>query len=142
MERIWPVLTSITTAVPLTALDDSIALANACSDSYWSWVSRVSSRPVPGTVGVWLVTGDCGRATPEGDSMMVSFPAVPASTWLLPYSRPAAPCPAALVKPTTGAARFPLGTSRLESATNVIPGMASAAIVWPTDCGSCRARTT
>ena len=45
MERIWPVFTSMTTAVPLTAFDVSIALASACSDSYWSWESRVSSRP-------------------------------------------------------------------------------------------------
>ena len=36
MERIWPVLTSMTTAVPLTAFEVSIALASACSDSYWS----------------------------------------------------------------------------------------------------------
>ena len=82
IERIWPVLTSITTAVPLTASDVSIALASACSDSYWSWVSRVSSSPVPGVVDTWFVTGDWGSATPAGDSMIVSFPAVPASWWL------------------------------------------------------------
>ena len=69
MERIWPVLTSITTAVPLTALDDSMAWASACSDSYWSWLSRVSSRPVPGVVAAWFGHRVCGqrharRATP------------------------------------------------------------------------------
>ena len=58
MERIWPVFTSMTTAVPLTESDVSIAWANACSDSYWSWESRVSSRPVPGVVDFWFVTGD------------------------------------------------------------------------------------
>ena len=64
MERIWPVLTSMTTAVPLVALEVSIALASACSDSYWSWESRVSSRPVPGLEATCWVTGDWGRATP------------------------------------------------------------------------------
>ena len=69
MERIWPVFTSMTTAVPLTAFEVSIALASACSDSYWSWVSRVSSRPVPGLEATWSVTGrlgqgHAGRATP------------------------------------------------------------------------------
>ena len=142
MERIWPVLTSITTAVPLTASDDSIALASACSDSYWSWVSRVSSNPVPGVVDTWFVTGDCGSATPAGDSMIVSFPAVPASWRLSPYSSPAAPWPDALVNPTTGAARFPLGTNRLESSMSVMPGMASAEIFCPVVWGSWRASTT
>ena len=66
MERIWPVFTSITTAVPLVALEVSIALANACSDSYWSWESRVSSRPVPGLEATCWVTGDWGRVTPRG----------------------------------------------------------------------------
>src|SRR5271169_5010002 len=128
MERIWPVLTSITTAVPLTALEDSIALASACSDSYWSWVSNVSSMPVPGAVATWFATGDCGNATPAGDSMIVSLPSVPANRWLSPYSSPAAPRPDALVNPTTGAARLPFGTTRFESAISVMPGMASAVI--------------
>ena len=61
MERIWPVFTSITTAVPLTEFEVSMALASACSDSYWSWESSVSSRPVPGLEATWLVTGDCGQ---------------------------------------------------------------------------------
>ncbi len=78
MDRIWPVLTSITTAVPLRAFDDSIARASACSDSYWSWVSSVSSSPVPGVVATLSVTGDCGRATPAGDCMIVSLPSMPA----------------------------------------------------------------
>ena len=136
MERTWPVFTSISTAVPLTAWDDSIALASACSDSYWSWVSSVSSRPVPGDVATWFATGDCGNATPPGDSMIVSLPSVPARRGLLPYSRPAAPCPAALVNPTTGPARFPFGTMRFESAIIVMPGKASADIFCATDWGS------
>ena len=45
MERIWPVFTSMRIAVPLRACEDSMAWARACSDSYWSWVSRVSSSP-------------------------------------------------------------------------------------------------
>src|SRR6185437_10041389 len=110
MERIWPVLTSITTAVPLTEFEDSIALANACSDSYWSWLSSVSSSPVPGVVATLSVTGDCGIVTPAGDFTIVSLPSVPANSVLFPYSRPAAPWPDPLVKPITGAARFPLGT--------------------------------
>ena len=73
MERIWPVLTSMTIAVPLVASEETMALANACSDSYWSCLSKVSSRPVPGLPATWLVTGDCGRVTPDGDSMMVSL---------------------------------------------------------------------
>ena len=113
MERIWPVLTSITTAVPLTAFEDSIALASACSDSYWSWVSSVSSMPVPGVVATWFATGDCGSATPAGDSMIVSLPSVPASSWLSPYSSPAAPCPIALVNPTTGGGQVAVGDDPL-----------------------------
>ena len=91
MERIWPVLTSMTTAVPLVELEDSIALARACSDSYWSCESSVSSSPVPGLEATWSVTGDWGRATPAGDSMIVSLPSTPASWRLSPYSSPAAP---------------------------------------------------
>ena len=68
MERIWPVFTSMTMAVPLTALEVSIALARACSDSYCSCESSVSSRPVPGVVATCWVTGDCGSVTPAGDS--------------------------------------------------------------------------
>ena len=68
MERIWPVFTSMTMAVPLTASEVSIAFASACSDSYCSWESRVSSRPVPGVEATCCVTGDCGRVTPAGDS--------------------------------------------------------------------------
>ena len=68
MDRIWPVLTSITTAVPLSEFEDSIALASVCSDSYWSCVSSVSSSPVPGVVATLSLTGDCGagrrQATP------------------------------------------------------------------------------
>ena len=131
MERIWPVFTSMTTAVPLTAFEVSIALARACSDSYWSWESRVSSRPVPGLEDTWFVTGDWGSATPPGDSMIVSLPSTPARRWLSPNSSPAAPFPAALVNPTTGAARFPFGTSRLESAISEMPGKASAEIFCP-----------
>ena len=128
MERIWPVFTSMTTAVPLTESDVSMARASACSDSYCSWESSVSSRPVPGVVDSWFVTGDWGSATPLGDSMIVSLPATPASRRLSPYSSPAAPWPAPFVNPTTGAARFPLGTSRLESAMREMPGKASAEI--------------
>ena len=91
MERIWPVFTSMTTAVPLTAFEVSIALASACSDSYWSCVSSVSSSPVPGVEDTWFVTGDCGSATPAGDSMIVSLPSTPARRWLSPNSSPPAP---------------------------------------------------
>ena len=62
--------------------------------------------PVPGAVAIWFATGDCGNATPPGDSMIVSLPSVPANRWLSPYSSPAAPCPEALVNPTTGAAKI------------------------------------
>ena len=142
MERISPVLTSMTMAVPLTELDVSIACARACSDSYCTCVSSVSSSPVPGDVATWFVTGDCGSATPPGDSMIVSLPAEPASEWLSPYSMPAAPFPAALVNPITGEARLPFGTSRFESAINVMPGSESLVIVSTVACGSCRAKIT
>ena len=138
MERIWPVFTSMTTAVPLTELEVSIALANACSDSYCSCESRVSSRPVPGLEATCWVTGDWGSVTPAGDSSIVALPLVPASSLLYSYSSPAAPWPAALVNPTTGAARFPFGTTRLESAISEIPGKASAEIVCPVAWESCR----
>ncbi len=91
IERTCPVFTSITTAVPLTAFDDSMARANVCSDWYWSWGSIVSSSPVPGVVATWLVIGAWGSVTPDGDSMIVSLPFVPSSIRLYPYSRPAAP---------------------------------------------------
>ncbi len=142
IDRICPVLTSITTAVPLTAFEDSMALASACSDSYCSCVSRVNSRPVPGVVATSSVTGDCGMATPEGDSTIVSLPLMPANFLLSPYSRPPAPCPAALVNPITGEAKFPLETTRLASSMVVIPGIASASICWPVDVATCRASTT
>ena len=68
--------------------------------------------------------------------MIVSLPSVPAKRWLSPYSSPAAPCPAALVNPITGPAKFPLGTIRFESAIIVMPGKASAEIFCPSDWGS------
>ena len=40
------------------------------------------------------------------------------------------------MNPTTGEARFPFGTSRLESAMSEMPGKASAEIVCPVDWGS------
>ncbi len=142
MERIWPVFTSMTTAVPLTELEVSIALANDCSDSYCSWESSVSSRPVPGLEATCCVTGDWGRVTPPGDSMYVALPGVPARRELSPNSRPPAPLPAAFVNPTTGVARFPFGTTLLESAISEMPGKASAEIFCPVAWGSWRATTT
>ena len=142
MERIWPVFTSMTTAVPLVAFELSIDLASACSDSYCSCESRVSSRPVPGLEATCCVTGDWGSVTPAGDCMIVSLPSTPASRVLSPYSNPPPPLPAAFVNPTTGAARFPFGTSRWESAMSEMPGKASVEIVCPVDWGSWRARTT
>ena len=73
---------------------------------------------------------------------MVSLPSTPARTWLSPNSRPAAPWPAALVNPTTGVARFPFGTTRLESEISEMPGKASVEIVCPVAWESCRATTT
>ena len=66
MERIWPVFTSMTTAVPLTELEVSIALASDCSDSYCSWESSVSSRPVPGTRGHLLRHRGLGQSHAAG----------------------------------------------------------------------------
>ena len=73
---------------------------------------------------------------------MVSFPSVPASRELSPYSSPPAPTPAALVKPITGEARLPLGTTRLASSIRVMPGKASAEIFCPVEAESCLAKTT
>ena len=113
MERICPVLTSITTAVPLTAFDDSIALASACSDSYCSWVSNVSSSPVPGVVATWFVTGDCGRATPAGDSMIVSLPAVPASWLVVAVLEPGCALTGGVGEPDDGCGQVPVGNQPL-----------------------------
>ena len=124
MERICPVFTSMTMAVPLSDCDDSMAWARACSDLVLQLRYRGSARvPVPALLADPVGhRGLRAAPRPEGDSMIVSLPAVPASSWLSPYSMPAAPAPMPLVKPSTGEARFPLVTTRLESATSVMPG--------------------
>ena len=118
-----------------------MAPASACSDSYCSCESRVSSSPFPAVLATRSVTGDCGRATPDGDSRSVNLPDVPASFWLSPYSIPAAPPPAVGEADHRGR-QSPLGTMRLESPTKVIPGKVSVeifpALAWET----CLASTT
>jgi len=122
MASTWPVRTSITSATPLTAWVAEIWAARACSVAYCRGSSTVSSSPVPGTVLVRFSIGVWGSCTPRGDSSSVSLPDRPASSLLYWYSRPAAPAPDALVRPSTGTASGPLGTTRRELSTTVMPG--------------------
>ena len=110
MERIWPVFTSMTTAVPLTALRGLDRLGQRLLGLVLELgVERELQPGARASRPTWSVTGDWGSATPAGDSMIVSLPSVPASSWLSPYSSPAAPCPAALVNPTTGRGQVAVG---------------------------------
>ena len=119
MARMSPLFTSMTTAVPPVAWDATISAASACSATYWTDSSRVSSMPVPGVDGV-----DCpplGRATPSGDVRMLVLPALPASRDWYWYSTPDVPAPFQPTVPTTGSASSPTGTTRWASGTRLIP---------------------
>ena len=93
IERMSPVRTSITSAIPLVAWVATICAARSCSVVYCSCWSKVSSRPVPARATRWSVAGVPGRVTPPGDSSSVSLPGVPDSSLLNSYSSPDAPVP-------------------------------------------------
>ena len=55
IDRISPVLTSITIAVPESAPDAAICWPSACSVTYWRGWSMVSSSPWPGVLAFVLI---------------------------------------------------------------------------------------
>ena len=138
MARMSPVLTSMITAVPPVAWEATISAARACSATYWTDSSRVSSSPVPGVAGVdWL---PLGRATPLGDVSTSVAPALPARVDWYWYSTPELPSPSHPTVPTTGWASSPTGTTRWESGTRLIPLMARLVMAAATESGTRRAR--
>ncbi len=115
----------MTTAVPLKAWEAAISAANACSATYWTDSSMVSSSPVPGVEATELPAP--GRVTPSGVSIRLLEPALPARSDWYWYSRPDAPFPSQLTVPTTGDASRPSGSTRWVSGTRLIPGRLRAA---------------
>ncbi len=103
MERISPVRVFMTMAIPLLACDAVISEPRACSVTYWSGSSMVSSMPVPA-----LEEDNCvvlpGSVTPLGDCSIVSVPFSPPRRPLYWYSSPDKPVPSAPTSPMTGAA--------------------------------------
>ena len=69
MARMSPVFTSMMTAVPPVAWEATISAAKACSVTYWTDSSRVSSIPVPGCGRRRVLP--VGSATPSGESIDV-----------------------------------------------------------------------
>ena len=67
LARMSPVFTSITMATPQVAWEATISAPRACSATYWTDSSMVSSMPVPALAGA-LVAMAPDRATPSGDS--------------------------------------------------------------------------
>ena len=119
MARMSPVLTSITSAVPPVAWEARISAASACSATYWTDSSKVSSIPVPACAGVdWL---PLGSATPSGDCMRWVVPGRPANIAWYWYSIPDVPLPSQPTVPTTGWASRPTGTTRWDSGTRLMP---------------------
>lgn len=138
MARMSPDFTSITTAVPPWAWEATTSAARACSATYWTDSSMVSSRPVPGWAAVvWL---PLGRATPPGDWSRSSVPAVPARSCWNWYSRPELPLPFQATVPTTGWARRPTGTTRWDSGMRLMPGNRSLVMAAATGSGTRWAR--
>ena len=138
MARMSPVFTSMMTAVPAVACEARISEASACSATYWTDSSRVSSRPVPGSAGV--DRSPLGRVTPSGDSRTSVVPGLPAKDDWYWYSMPEVPAPFHPTVPTTGWASSPTGTTRCDSGTRLIPLSPSLVTVAATESGTRWAR--
>ena len=107
MARMSPVFTSMITAVPDVGFEATISAARACSVTYCTDSSRVSSSPVPGWAGVDASV--LGSVTPSGDSRTSVLPALPARSDWYWYSIPDVPAPFHPTVPTTGSASSPTG---------------------------------
>src|SRR5664280_2719786 len=121
MARTSPVFTSMTTAVPLNAWEAEISAASACSATYCTDWSMVSSTLVPG-VELTAASAPPGSVTPSGAVRRLFDPALPARSDWYWYSSPDAPLPSQLTDPTTGEASRPLGSTRWVSAIRLMPG--------------------
>ena len=126
MARMSPVFTSSTTAMPLKAWEAAISAARACSATYCTDSSMVSSRPVPGSGEhrAGPVTGQGARrlGTPAGSR---SRPGRPAVDWYW-YSRPEVPVAVPSDRPHHRMGQLPVGLHPLGLGDQVDPGQVRA----------------